>query len=140
MQTILDPASELFLANVQRIQQQLSDANRQISSGKKIFQASDAPDQIDSLLQLRADRQHNQQIRSNLDMAKTDTQAADDALTSSIQLLDRALVLGDQGATATADSTSRKSLADEVQALLDQMVVYSRTAVQGRFIFSGDQE
>src|SRR5262249_37156333 len=94
----------------------------------------------DSLLQLRADSQHNQQIQSNLDLAKTDTQAADDALTSSIQLLDRARVLGAQGANSTSDGNAPQSLSQEVQALLDQMVVYRRTAVQGRYTFSGDQD
>jgi flagellar hook-associated protein 3 FlgL len=140
MQTTLDAASELFLANVTRIQQRLADANQQVSSGKKILQPSDAPDQIDSLLQLRADRQHNQQIQSNLTLAKTDAQAADDALGSSIQLMDRARVLGAQGANSATDANSRQSLAQEVRSLLDQMVVYSRTAVQGRYIFSGDQD
>src|SRR5689334_19485815 len=140
MQTNLDPSSELFLANVGRIQERLATANQQVSSGKKIVQPSDAPDEIDSLLQLRAARQHNQQIQSNLTLAKTDAQAADDALSSSIKLMDRAETLGDQGANYTADSSSRQSLAQEVQSLLDQMVVYSRTAVQGRYVFSGDQD
>jgi flagellar hook-associated protein 3 FlgL len=140
MQTTLDAASELFLTNVARIQQRLADANQQVSSGKKILQASDAPDEIDSLLQLRADRQHNQQVQSNLALAKTDAQAADDALGSSIELMDRALVLGAQGANSGTDPNSRQSLAQEVRSLLDQMVVYSRTAVQGRYIFSGDQD
>src|SRR5215472_14149411 len=101
MQTNLDPSSALFLANVKRIQDRLATANQQVSSGKKIVQASDAPDEIDAL-QLRADQQHNQQIQSNLTLAKTDAQAADDALGSSIQVMDRALVLGGQGASSTA--------------------------------------
>jgi flagellar hook-associated protein 3 FlgL len=140
MQTNLDPSAELFLANLGRIQQRLGDANQQVSSGRKILQASDAPDEIDSLLQLRADRQHNQQIQSNLILAKTDAQAADDAMSSSIRLMDRALVLGGQGANSTMDATARQSLAQEVQSLLEQMVAYSRTAVQGRYLFSGDQD
>ena len=39
MITNLDPASELFLSNVNRIQQRLADANRQVASGKKIVAA-----------------------------------------------------------------------------------------------------
>jgi flagellar hook-associated protein 3 FlgL len=140
MITNLDPASELFLANVDRIQQRLAEANRQVSSGKRIDTPSDAPDQIDSLLQLRANRQHNQQIQANLSLALTDTQTADGALTAAIKLMDRARTLAAQGATATADSATRRTLADEVQSLLDQMLSYSQTTVQGRYIFSGDRE
>jgi flagellar hook-associated protein 3 FlgL len=140
MTTNLDPASELFIANVERIQQRLAEANRQVSSGKKIDQASDAPDQIDAILQLRADRQKNAQIRSNLSSALTDAQSADQALTASIRLLDRARVLAGQGANTVLDPGSRQTLAEEAQALLEQMAAYSQTTVQGRYLFSGDQD
>lgn len=136
----LDPASELFLSNVDRIQERLAKANLQAASGKRVVHASDAPDQIDSILQLRADRQHNQQIQSNLAMARTDVQTADAALTAAIKLMDRARVLASQAASTVLDADSRKSLAGEADALLDQMLQTSQTAVQGRFVFSGDQD
>jgi flagellar hook-associated protein 3 FlgL len=140
MTTNLDPASELFLVNVERIQQRIAEANRQVSSGRKVDQPSDAPDQIDAILQLRADRQRNSQIRSNLELARTDAQTADQALTAAIRLLDRARVLGGQGASFVLDAPGRQSLADEAQALLDQLAALSQTAVQGRYIFSGDDD
>jgi len=140
MITGLDPSSELFLNGLDTIQQRLADANRKISSGKSISQPSDAPDQIESLLQLRADRQHNTQITSNLTLAQTDAQSADNALASCIKLMDRALTLGTQGGSIALTADNRTSLAQEVQSLLQQMVSFSQTAVQGRFIFSGDQE
>src|SRR4051794_10398555 len=140
MTTNLDPASELFIANVERIQQRLAEANRQVSSGKRVDQPSDAPDQIDGILQLRADRLRNTQIRSNLSLALTDTQSADQALTASIRLLDRARALAGQGANSVLDATSRQTLGQEAQALFEQMVAYSQTTVQGRFLFSGDPD
>ncbi len=135
----LDGTSQIFLANVNRIQQQFADANRQISSGLKISQASDAPDQISPLLQLKADQAHNQQIASNLSLAQSDAQTADSTLSAAIQLMDRAVTLGTEGATSTLDDTARQSLAQEVQSIEQEMVTYSQTSVQGRFLFSGDQ-
>lgn len=140
MITSLDPESASFLADVNRIQQRIAQASSQISSGKKINVASDAPDQIDSLLQLRADQQHNTQIQSNLQLANTDALSADDALSSAIQLMDRALTLATQGAGSTTDATGRQSIAQEIEAIQQQMVAYSQTQVQGRYIFSGDQD
>lgn len=140
MITNLDPASELFLSNVDRIQERLAKANLQAASGKRVVHASDAPDQIDSILQLRADRERNEQIQSNLAVALTDVQSADGALTSAIKLMDRARVLASQAVSTVLDADSRKSLAGEAQALLEQMVQTSQTAVQGRFVFSGDQD
>src|ERR1035438_7341421 len=49
-------------------------------------------------------------------------------------------VLAAQGATFTVDAAGRQSIAGEVQSLLEQMVAISRTTVQGRYIFGGDQE
>jgi flagellar hook-associated protein 3 FlgL len=140
MTTNLNPANALFLANLNRVEQQLAEANSQISSGKKITVASDAPDQIDPLLQLRADRQHNTQIQSNLVLAQTDAQAADNALTGAISLMDQATTLAAEGANSTETAASRASMAPEVQSLLEQMVSFSQTQVQGRYIFSGDQD
>jgi flagellar hook-associated protein 3 FlgL len=140
MITNLNPESALFIAEVNRIQQNLAVANTQVSSGLKINVASDAPDQIDNLLQLRANLQQNTQVQTNLTLATTDTDAADSALSSAIQLMDTATSLASQGATATTDAAGRLTIAQQIQALQQQMVSYSQTAVQGRFIFSGDQD
>lgn len=140
MNTNLNASNALFLANLNRIEQQLAVANNQVASGKRITVASDAPDQIDSLLQLRADWQRNSQIQSNLVLAKTDAQGADTALTSAISLMDRATTLAAQGASSTQSAAARASMAPEVQSLLEQMVGLSQTQVQGRYIFSGDQD
>ena len=140
MITNLNPESALFIANVNRIQQTIAEANSQVSSGLKINVASDAPDQIGTLLQMRANLQHNTQVQSNLTLATTDANAADNALGSAIQLMDSALSLAGQGATATTDAAGRLSIAQQIQGIQQQMVSYSQTTVQGRFIFSGDQD
>jgi len=138
MTTNLDAGSELFLANLNRIQQGLATTNRQISSGKKISVASDAPDQIGALLQLRADLQHNSQVQSNLVLAKTDASSADSAIGSAINMLDQAMTLGEQGANSTQTESIRRTLADQVQSLQEQLVAISATTVQGRYIFNVD--
>lgn len=138
MTTNLDAGSELFLANLDRIQQGLATTNRQISSGKKISVASDAPDQIGTLLQLRADLQHNSQVQTNLILAKTDAASADSALGSAINLLDQAMTLGEQGANTTQTAGIRKTLSNQIQSIQEQIVAVTRTSVQGRYLFNVD--
>src|SRR5579872_5264065 len=140
MLTNLAPQNALFLTNLNRLENQIAQSNQEISSGLRITVASDAPDQIGTLLQLRANQQHNSQIQSNLTLAKMDARAADDSLTSSIQLVETATTLATQGATATADANARASLAQQVASILQQMISNSQTSVEGRFIFSGDQD
>lgn len=139
MITNLDGTSALFLANVSRIQQKLDDANQQLASGKKLNSASDAPDQVGVLLQLRTNEQRNSQIQSNLTLAETDATSADDTLSDAIQLMDRAVSLAAQGANSSMDAQSRQSLALQVEAIQQAMVADSRAQVQGNYIFSGDQ-
>ena len=138
--TNLDPQSALFLANLNIVQKDISQASDQVSSGLKITVASDAPDQIGTLLQLRANLQRNTQIQSNLTLAQTDANAADNALQSSIQLMESAMTLATQGATSTTDASTRASLALQIQSIQQQMVANSQTTVQGRYVFSGDND
>ena len=139
MLTNLDPASERFLADLNRIQNTITRATEQATSGKKITVASDAPDEVEALLQLRANQRHNTQLQSNLGLASTEAASADSAIGSAIKLMDRALTLATQGADAAQTAETRESLAAEIEAIQQQMVAYTRTAVQGRYIFSGDQ-
>src|ERR1039458_3917510 len=136
----LDSASELFLADVGRPHKNTAPPSRRVSSGKKIAEPSDAPDEIAPLLQLRADLQHNSQIQSNLVLAQADANSADSALGSAIQLMDRAQTLASQGTDASLSASNRTALAGQVQSLQQQMVALSNTGVQGRYIFSGDQD
>jgi flagellar hook-associated protein 3 FlgL len=139
MITNIDPQNAVFLNGIDRIQNSISQASDEVSSGLQITVASDSPDQIGTLLQLRANQAHNTQVQSNLTLAQTNAQAADNALSSSIQLMDTATSLATQGATTTADATTRASLAQQVESILQQMVANSQTSVEGVFIFSGDQ-
>jgi flagellar hook-associated protein 3 FlgL len=140
MITNVSPQNAMFLIGVDRIQESISVAANQVSTGLRITVASDSPDQIGNLLQLRANLLHNTQVQSNLTLAQTSAQSADDSLSSSIQLLDTATTLATQGASDTSTAASRASLAQQVQSILEQIVAGSQTTVQGSFIFSGDQD
>lgn len=136
----LSPQSQNFLAAIDRIQQSVAQATQQISSGLRVNVASDAPDVISQLLQLRSNLQRNTQIATNLGMAKTDGDVAEGTLSSATQLLDKALALAAQGATGTMSASDRQTLAGEVQAVEAQMLGYSQAQAGGRYLFSGDQQ
>jgi flagellar hook-associated protein 3 FlgL len=135
----LNPENAVFLNGIDQIENIISKTSNEVSSGLSISVASDSPDQIGTLLQLRANQAHNTQVQSNITLAQTNAQAADNALSSSIEMMDTATTLATEGATATASATTRASLAQQVQSILQQMVANSQTNVQGNYIFSGDQ-
>ncbi len=111
MITNVSPQNSLFLIGLDRIQHTISVADNEVSTGLRITTASDSPDQIGNLLQLRANQLQNKQVQANLTLAQTNAQAADDALSSSIQLMDTATTLATQGASDTSTAASRASLA-----------------------------
>lgn len=138
--TGISPLSALYLANVNRIEEGVTQANIELSSGRRVNTASDDPDQIDILLQLRADLQHNTQIQSNLTLASTDANAADNALSSATTLMNRAVQLATEAADTSTTADARNSIAEEVAAIQAQMVSCSQTQVNGRYVFSGDAD
>ena len=58
----VNPAAQLFLADLSRVQSNIDTATRQISSGLKISQPSDSPDQLEALMRVRADLDRNAQV------------------------------------------------------------------------------
>jgi flagellar hook-associated protein 3 FlgL len=136
----LDSSAELFLSSLERVHRRMERAQREVSSGQRIQEPADAPDEIDGLLQLRAVRDRNTQIRSNLDRAIAETRTADTTLGSAATLLDRALTLAAEGVNITQTPDTRRAMAGEVQAIQEQIVAFSRTKVEGRYIFSGDRD
>ena len=136
----LNPSAELFLANVDRIQYQINQAESEVSSGLKISQPSDSPDQLAGLMRIRADIDRNTQVTTNLSEVKAETDTAEQSLSTATQLLDTVTSLGTQGANFTQTASSRQAMALQVQGILEQLVGLSNTTAQGRFVFSGDQD
>jgi len=140
MLSSLDPSSQQFLDNLNRISDAMSTAQQQMSTGLKISSVSDAPDQISTLLQARAGLSSTQQILSNLGRQKTEVDAGEQSLESAVQLFEQAQTLGAEGDTSTLSADQRTTLSQQVGTIMQQMVGLAGTTVEGRFIFSGDSD
>jgi len=136
----LDPAAQNFLVGLSAIQQRAQRAQQELTTGLKINNVSDAPDQIASLWQTRSNLDQVQQINANLGQVQTEVNTAESVLESAVTLVERAQTLGAQGASGTADAQTRQNLAGELGSILQQLVSTANTAVEGRFIFSGDDD
>jgi flagellar hook-associated protein 3 FlgL len=138
----LNAAGNQFLASIETLQNQMNTAETDLSSGLRVNKASDAPQSVADIFQARADLGNATQVDQNLTLVQAQAQAADSALQSAVQLMDNASSLGLQGSGGSftaASSTQQATLATQVQGLISQMVSISRTAVDGVYIFSGDQ-
>src|SRR5579884_1337183 len=132
--------SAAFLAGLQVIQDRASKAQRELTTGLKINNISDAPDQILNLLQVQANIAHNDQVTLNLGRVKSETDTAESALTTAVSELEQAQPLATQGATDTATVDERTNLAGQMGTVLQNLVNIAGTNVEGRYIFSGDSD
>jgi flagellin-like hook-associated protein FlgL len=140
MVSSLSPASQIFLADLARLESRTTAAQEQILSGFKVETAADAPDQISQLLQLESQLAANAQAGTNLTNVKAEVDTGESAVSTAIQLLDQANTLGAQGASSTVTAAARTGIAAQVQSIQDQLVRITATTAQGRYIFGGDQD
>lgn len=136
----LSAQTQQFLADINNIEQQINVANQQVSSGLKIQVASDDPDAISELLQLRSSLQMNQQVTNNLTLATSDANVAENSLNEATQLMDTAISVAAEGATSTSTASTRQQLAGQVEVILQQMVSYANTQSGQNYVFGGDAD
>ena len=127
-----------FLSNLNAIESRISQNNQQITSGLRVSQASDDPSAVSAILSDHAQIDQLTQTQTNLTLATSDATAADSALQTAANVLDRISSLGSEGLSLSSTATSRTVLGQEVQQLQQQLVSVANTSVRGSFIFGGD--
>jgi flagellar hook-associated protein 3 FlgL len=140
MITSLNPINQEFIDNLNRVIDRLNTDQLDISSGVRMRQVSNSPDQVSSLLQARAALSASQQISTNLGNVKTEVDTSEQALEGVVQLFDQVQTIGAQGATGTQTAAARATLATQLQSLEQQFVGAANTSIEGRFLFSGDAD
>src|SRR5262249_38777590 len=108
----LNASALQFLNGLNRIGERMNHAQRQITTGLKVSQVSDDPDQISTLLLARAHLETAKQIGENLARQKAEVDTGEQSLQNAVQLFERARTLGAQGNTATQTATTRATIAD----------------------------
>ncbi len=136
----VSPADERFLSALNKTEERAAQAQREISSGRRLNTPSDAPDIVGPALVLRSQLEQTLQVQTNLGMFKSETDAAEQAISNAVQTLQQANVLGTQGATETCTPEQRQALAGQVDASLRQLFASANTETAGRNLFSGDTD
>jgi len=140
MISTLSPASQNFLAGLDQIQQRLDTAQTELTSGLKINTVSDDPSEVPDIWQLNSELDQVNQTDTNLGQVQTEVNTAESSLESAVTLVEQAETYGAQGASDTSSATTRQDLANELGAILQQLVSIANTTVQGRYIFAGDAD
>ena len=122
MVSSLNPRSQEFLNNINRISAQMTEAQTQLSTGLKVNVVSDNPDVISTLLQARANLNSAQQVGTNLGQVNTEVNTGEQALESATTLYDQVQTLSAEGTTSTQTASGRATIAQQLQSIEQQMV------------------
>lgn len=133
-------ATDRFLADLSSLEQRLVTAQRQVSSGLRMQDVSDSPDQVSALLVLKAHISHNDQLKSNLSHVQAEVSAAESAINTATGLMDKARQIAAQGLNGTTSIDTRIQLASQVKDLITEIYGLTNSNVEGRFIFSGNAD
>lgn len=136
----INPSADNFLMDIDRLQAKAERAQRQLSSGLRVSAPSDDPDQVGAILETSSELARNEQIGRNLDRVKTEVDGASQALSTAVSTLEQIQVLGAQGATFEQTASTRANLASQAQDLLARLIANANTAIDGRYVFSGDSD
>ena len=90
----LSPSNDQFLASLNILQNNLSQADEELSSGLRVNQASDAPQSLQDIFETRSELGQANQAAQNLTTIQGQVQTAGGALQSAIELLNQAVSLG----------------------------------------------
>jgi len=132
--------TQSYLADLAYTQNQMNRAQSQISSGLKVQTPADDPGAVAEILQVQAQIGQNQQVQTNLGAVSSELGSADSVLQSAVTAVQNAITLAAQGANSNLNGSDRANIATQVQALQETLVGISQTVVNGRYIFSGDQD
>ena len=83
-------ASQSYLADLNRTEAEINQAQSEVTSGYRVQTPSDDPAEIPEILQYEADLSQNQQIQSNLSTASTELSSADSALQNAVREVESA--------------------------------------------------
>lgn len=136
----INAANDRYLDALSRINERVSRAQREVSTGKRVAKPSDDPDSISAMLQVRAELGRIEQSRVNLGRVKTEVDAAESGLQNAVKLFDRVRTLGMTAASGINTTLTRQGIADELKSIIERFSGISNTGVDGRSIFAGDSD
>ncbi len=138
MISAINPSGVQFLANLAQIQNNMQQAENELSSGLKFQNASDAPGEVSDILNLRGDISRNSQVQSNLNNVSTEVNTAEQGVSSAEQLVENALTLASEGVTGTQTAQTRSAMAEQVASVQSELISIANTQVGSTYVFGGD--
>lgn len=127
----------LFQSNLLKIKEEMDRTQEMIASGKRVLMLSDDPVSATQSVKFQAQLSLNTRLRANLERLKMLDSFYETALTSVHDLLLEAKQVAVQQASDTMDEATRKSSAELIKGIIEQLVTIGNTKSGETYIFGG---
>ena len=112
-------------------------ALQQLSSGKRVTQASDDPSAAALEVNLAYQIDSCDQFLRSISSIYSELQTADSSLNSVVTSLQRAITLGTEGANGTLADDNRATIAQEITGISQQVMSIANLTFNGHYVFGG---
>jgi len=129
--------NNLFGSSNTRLNKQLFDVNKQISSGLKIQYASDNVRTFTETMRLDNELSTISQVKKSTESGYKVSNQTDVTLNEFTDTMNRMRTLLVQAANDTNDNTSRNAIVAELRGLEKNLISLANTSINGQFLFSG---
>ena len=126
-----------LLSALENLQQQQSTATLEMGTGSTINKPSDNPAGAAQVVQIQNASSQVDSFQQSAGSINSQLSTADSTLSSVVNVLQRALGLGVQGANGTLSDTDRSAIVDELSGIQSQLMSLANTTYQGQFLFAG---
>ena len=129
-----------FLFNINKINERVFINNEKMASGKRLLNLDSDPIALSKVLSLKDINARFDQYITNINSANAVLDAEDTALSNADNLLHKAGTLLVEGAnTINNDVASRTAIAENLDAIKEELVDSANTIFQGKYLFSGSK-
>jgi len=136
-------SQQIFNGGINRLQginSNLVDTQQQISTGKKVNKPSDDPVAAARILKLDQELRQVDSYKRNANLANNRLQQEENALSSTVDIIQRVRELTVQAGSGSLSANDRQSIAAELKERLGQLANIANTQdASGEYIFSGFQ-
>ena len=121
-------------------QSSVADLQARLASGKKVLNASDAPDRAALILRLKSAMTQQTNFERNLNAIEDRMTAEESVISSASNLMQRVRELAVQGASDTLGADGRAIIAQEVGNLRDELFnLANQKDASGNYVFAGSK-
>ena len=112
-------------------------ALQQMTTGRRVNQASDDPSAAASEVNIAYQMDSCDQYLRSISSLESEMQTADSSLNSAVTALQSAISLGVQGANGTLSQQNRATIAQQVDGISQQIMGVANLSYNGHYVFAG---